>query len=492
MNRPRIAIAGFQHETNTFAPGATTYADFEDGGGWPALTRGEALLNAFRPLNISIGGFIAAAEGESDLVPILWTNAEPANRVTADAFDRISAEIIESIKASGPVDAIYLDLHGAMVTDEAEDGEGQLLRRLRAEFGDDLPIAASLDLHANVTSEMMRLADIITIYRTYPHLDMDATGARAWGHLKTILQHGNCPAKAMRQVNFLIPLSAQCTDFGPLSTLYRSLDQLGDHVISADIALGFPLADIADAGPAIVVYGVDQIAVDRAAEKLCARFETHASDLPNQLLPPESAVQRASNNTSPKPVILADVQDNSGAGALADSTGLLKALLARSTGPSLIGALWDPQTAVAAREAGVGETFQATIGGRSGPEGVSPWTGEATVLAVSNGVFVCKGAMQRDVETDVGPSALLRIQGKNDVTDVLITSYRHQAIDREVFHHLGANLNDYDIVGIKSTVHFRADYTPIAAEILMVEAPGYSPCRMTRDMYQALRSKVRV
>ncbi|HEX6093432.1 MAG TPA: M81 family metallopeptidase, partial [Dongiaceae bacterium] len=169
--RPRIAIAGLQHETNTFAPFGATFHDFEIADGWPELTRGADVLKVFPALNIPIGGFISAADG-ADLVPIAWAAAEPCAHVSDDAFDRLSEIVCGGIAAAGAIDGIYLDLHGAMVTDSHQDGEGELLRRLRARIGADLPIVISLDMHANVTKAMSELCDGMTIYRTYPHIDM--------------------------------------------------------------------------------------------------------------------------------------------------------------------------------------------------------------------------------------------------------------------------------------------------------------------------------
>src|SRR6185295_5949075 len=217
--RPRIAIAGFQHETNTFAPFGATYEDFAQADGWPALTTGEAILPLFRPVNIPIGGFIVAA-GDFDLVPIVWASAEPCSYVSDDAFDRIAGMICEGVAGAGRLDGIYLDLHGAMVTVSHEDGEGELLSRLRRLVGADLPIVASLDMHANVTRAMVELSDALAIYRTYPHVDMIETGGRACRLLRHRLARGRPLHKALRKLPFLIPLSAQCTSVEPSRGLY--------------------------------------------------------------------------------------------------------------------------------------------------------------------------------------------------------------------------------------------------------------------------------
>ena len=189
--------------------------------------------------------------------------------------------------------------------------------------------------------------------------------------------------------------------------------------------------------------------------------------------------------------MLADVQDNSGAGAMADSTGLLAAMIASGFNRCLLGTLWDPEVAKAAHQAGVGARLSISLGGKSGPAGVDPIHCQAEIVGLSDGVFTCSGEMQRGVRTDIGRSALLRIsQGEGDVT-VLVSSLRHQTIDQDAFRHIGVEPANYRIVGVKSTVHFRADFAPIAKAILMVDAPGYSTCRMDQLEFQNLRSDLR-
>ncbi len=478
MNRrPRIAVAGFQHETNTYSPRRTTMQDFEAGGGWPALTRGEAVMRLFPALNIALGGAItAAATAGADVIPILWTSAEPASFVSDDAFDRITGEIIERIAAAGEIDGICLDLHGAMVTESEPDGEGAVLRHLRTRFP-DAPIAVSLDLHANMSADLVALSDLITIYRSYPHLDMAETGARAMRALLGMIETDQRPAKAFRQVDFQIPLSAQCTEFGPLKALYAALDDLRNGVLTADIALGFPLADIPIARPAVVAYGRDQAAADRAANSLFDALKKDGPTLSNPLLTPAEGIARGLTVAGPgKPAVLADVQDNSGAGAMSDTTGLLAAMVERTEGAGLIGVFFDPNSAATAHSAGLDEQIELEIGGRHGPEGVAPYQCVATVVALSNGQFNCKGEMLRDVEVDIGPAALLRIVGSKGHVDVVVASRRTQVIDAEFFRHIGAEPTEYALVAVKSTVHFRADFTPLAAEVIPVISPGYSPC----------------
>ena len=177
----KIAVGGFQHETNTFAPIGADFADFEKHDGWPGLTRGPALFDTFVGMNIPIIGFMETARaGGDELVPLLWASAEPSSYVSRDAFERIVGMLCHDLAALAPYDAVYLDLHGAMVAEHIEDAEGEVLRRVREVVGADLPVVVSFDLHANLTEQVVRHATALTIFRTYPHLDMASTGARVY------------------------------------------------------------------------------------------------------------------------------------------------------------------------------------------------------------------------------------------------------------------------------------------------------------------------
>src|ERR1700676_5098022 len=187
----RIAVGGFLHETNTFAPTKAVYEAFVRGGGWPPMSHGAGLLERMRDINVGMAGLVPAAEAEGwELVPTIWCAASPSAHVTEDAYERIAAAIVYGLKAAGRIDAVYLDLHGAMVAEHLDDGEGELLTRVRQVIGNDLPLVASLDLHANVTREMVDHADALIAYRTYPHIDMADTGRAAARHLALLLRTG--------------------------------------------------------------------------------------------------------------------------------------------------------------------------------------------------------------------------------------------------------------------------------------------------------------
>ncbi len=477
----RVAVAGFQHETNTFAPFPTTMELFERGGAWPPLTRGAAIPDRFRGLNIPLAGFLGACRHE--VVPILWAGAEPGGFVEDAAFDAIAAEIVEGA-ATAQADAVYLDLHGAMVTRRHMDAEAELLRRLRARLGAKLPIVASFDLHGNLAPEVFELASAVAIYRSYPHVDMAETGARAAALLDAVLE--GPVFKAWQHVDFLIPITAQSTRYSPARELYEHLPE--SPALSADIALGFPPADIPYCGPVVVAHAREQAIADAAAREIAERLQRAEPAFDSRLIGAEQAVARAL--AAPKgPVVIADPQDNPGAGGTGDTTGILKALVAAGAPDAVLSMLHDPETAASAHAAGVGAEIAVSLGGSFAAYSV-PLTGTATVEALSDGRFRFTGPMFGGSDADLGPVARLRLSGTG--VTVVVGSRRAQNADQEMFRVVGIEPADHAVVCVKSAVHFMADYAPIAREILFAVAPGANPCDLAAIPYRNLRPGLRL
>ncbi|MFN3627369.1 MAG: M81 family metallopeptidase, partial [Parvibaculum sp.] len=369
----RIAVGGFQHETNTFAPTKADYAAFEQADSWPALQRGEALLSAFGGMNVPVAGFIDAASAGNTLLPLVWCSATPSAHVTEDAFERVMAMMIEDLRAAGPVDAVYLDLHGAMVTEHFDDGEGEILRRVRAVIGRDVPLVASLDLHANVTAQMVDEADALIGYRTYPHVDMAETGARAAEHLFRLVRSGQRQAKAMRRLDYLIPLTAQCTLIEPAAELYALVAEtegrmLGNgRVTSVSFTTGFPPVDIPECGPVVVAYGETEAAAEAAAQRIADAAREAESDFKEKLWSARDAVAHAIRHSAPGkgPVVLADTQDNPGAGGNGDTIGILSELIAQDARNACLAVLYDPESAARAAQAGEGARLTLSLGAKT-------------------------------------------------------------------------------------------------------------------------------
>jgi microcystin degradation protein MlrC len=485
----RIAIGGFQHETNTFAPSKADYAAFEAGGGWPGVQYGEPIFAAVEGANIPAAGAIQAlrALGHT-LVGTAWAAASPSAHVTGDAFERILNELIQRLKSALPVDAVYLDLHGAMVVETYDDGEGEILRRVREAVGPRVPVVASLDLHANMTRAMFERADALVAYRTYPHVDMAETGARAARVLDQILRSGKRPERGFHQLEYLTGIPSQCSFIEPCKGIYEELNRLetkSGAVLS--FTPGFPMADFADCGMAVFGYG----AAD-AVERLRGVVADAEKDFAMELHDAPEAVRRAKQRGAPgAPVVLADTQDNPGAGGNGDTTGLLKSLIEQDAHDAVLGMLIDAPSAQRAHEVGQGNSSVFSLGGLSRIPGDAPLAGEFSVERLGDGRFTCTGPMFKGFRMTLGPMALLRSRAVPGVR-VVLASRKCQAADQEMFRHLGVEPRASRIVALKSSVHFRADFEPIAKEVLVVKSPGPALADPTEFKWTKLRKGVRL
>ncbi len=475
----RILIAGYQHETNTFAPSLADWAAFTRGDSFPAFVRGQAMVDALRGINIPVAGFIDAAARQGwQLIPSCWAGAIPSSYVTRDAFERIAAAICDDIRSAqaGGLDAVYLDLHGAAVAEHADDSEGELIERVRALVGPRVAIVASLDLHANVTERMLRLSDALASYRTYPHVDMAATGELAAELLARRLKAGVKEPMHFHRLPFLIPLNAQSTWMQPAQGLYDDLIALDrEHGVVLSFCMGFPAADFAECAPMVWGHGA-------RAQQAVAQLYARAAE-PSQwqltVLPAREAVVQAMAlaETSPKPVLIADTQDNPGAGGDSNTTGMLHALIAQGAGTKFpgqvaLGLMFDAAAARAAHEAGIGAMLDITLGTAvptfTGQASDPPLRGRFKVLALSNGQCTLTGPMMTGLTVKLGLSACLEIEGIR----VAVVSGKKQLLDRALLRMVGIHAEQMRIVVVKSSNHFRADFQPHVSAVMVAKAAG--------------------
>ena len=459
------------HETNTFVQRPTRWDEFAQAGPWPGATEGEAVLSTFRGLNLAIAHFMEAAEAAGHrMIPLAWAGAMPGGRVTDDAFERMAGRIVEGLSRERP-DAVFLELHGAMATEIHDDGEGELLRRVRRTVGPDVPMLLSLDLHANVSPEMVEAADFISSYRTYPHVDWGPSGGRCAAWLGRVREWGPRPARAFRQSPFLVPVTAGCTYVEPARGLYDALEAIeAETGVHLSLNMGFPPADIRDVGPSVTAYGARQAEADAAANRLFqALLAAEKAFAAHRPLPATEAVAEAlmSARTASRPVVLADTQDNPGAGAPSSTTGLIAELLRQGAERTVVGILHDPDAARLAHACGVGATLDRLGGGGAGP-GQEPLAGPWRVVTLSDGRFRGTSPMLRAAENRMGPTTLVARGG----VEVLVATIRQQPIHRETFTHLGVDLPSRAIVALKSSAHFRAGFQEIAERVIVCLSPG--------------------
>jgi microcystin degradation protein MlrC len=490
---PRIALAGFVHETNTFSTLPTEYENFAAPKGmWPGLVRGSAIVEPMRGkrLNQTTCGFIAKADTFGwELAPIALTFAEPSRQVSINAFERIMGVIAGGLSDSLPIDAVYLDLHGAMVYEDFKNGETEIIRRVRAIVG-DIPLLVSLDLHGNITPQEFEVSSAMVGYRTYPHTDSFETGERCAILVKHLLE-GKPLYKAFRQIPYLIPISSQSTNTEPSRSIYARIPELeaSGKILSATIMMGFPPADIYDMGPSLWTYATTQKAADEAAELLYQAIMEKEADYSLHLFSADEAVLKAMQlaEKADKPVILADVQDNSGGGASSDTPGVLEALVRHNAQQAALALMFDAESAALAHQIGEGKEGIFELGGKLTP-GQKPYKGKFLVEKLAKGEFPLTGPMGRGMTTDLGKMALLRIGG----VQVVVASERTQANDQSYFRQVGVEPSKMKIIVVKSANHYRADFEPISSAIFSVESPGAIIEDPTKATYRYLRPGVRL
>ncbi|MCL4560088.1 MAG: M81 family metallopeptidase [Chloroflexi bacterium] len=487
----RFAVGGFLHETNTFAPGKTGFTDFtlvtgDDSG---LKTGAEILEFRKREMNVGPSGFIRKAEASGhEVVPLVWTSAQPSGTVTDEAFNRIMDLLLAALAANGPYDGVFLDLHGAMVVESYEDPETEIGRRVRQVIR-DTPLVAALDLHGNITQECVDVFSGLVGYRTYPHVDIYETGERCAVMLDYLVQHPPLK-KAFRKLPILLAPSMMSTMTEPCLSIYPVLEGLEKDagVFSATIMHGFLPSDIAQVGPSVWAYAADQQDADRAADALEKALLDHEAELKLNLLQPDEAVRQAIQKSAhtEKPVILADVQDNPGGGGTSDTVWILEALVRQNAPDTALGLMYDPAAAAVAHAAGEGAQITLDLGGKGMP-GHKPFHGAFTVEKVTSGNFELTGPMNRGIVANLGKMAQLRTGNVR----VVVVSGRTQANDQAYFRRVGVDPTKMKILVLKSTNHYRADFQPIASEILVVDAPGAIIEDPAKIPYTRIRSGVR-
>ena len=422
-------------------------------------------------INLPIAGFVEAARASGrSFAPLVWANASPSAEVEEEAFERIAGMMVDDLRGAGPVDAVYLDLHGAMVAEHLEDGEGELLRRTRDIIGPDIPLVASLDLHANISPLMADRADALVVFRTYPHVDMAKTGARTARLLERIFAEGR-PAKRSGRFPSSFPSRRNAHSSNRQRAFMRA-SRSGSGARSrrcrSRAASRSPTRRIAGPphSPMRATNAAPQRPQTRWPTRCSARggASTAASCRPKRRSRVQTAPGGPAGRSSSRTVATIRA-----AGADGDTTGLLRALAAARPQGAVLGLLIDPEAAEAAHGAGVGARLPLALGGHSGIPGDGPFETEAVVRRLGSGAFTCTGPFYGGSRMQLGPMALLELPGG---VQVAIASRKVQAADREMFRHLGVEPADCRILALKSSVHFRADFGPIAGEVLIAAAPG--------------------
>ena len=462
----RIATGGIIHESSTCIDSLTTRENFEQDRG---IYCGDEILQRFRGANVQTGGFIAAAEEQGfELVPLLRAAAFPGGRICRADYDAMKAEILERLQAAGPIDGVLLDLHGAMVVEGIDDGDGDMIAAVREIVGPDVPIGVPQDLHGNHTQRRVEVADVIVGYDTFPHIDMAERGKETAEIIADTIRGKLRPTMAIHQLPMFWSTPCQVTDHPPMNEVierFHSYEQRPD-VISMTVATGFPWADVPEAGSSVIaVTDNDQPLAQKLADELGHWIWEHRDRWYQTPVKVSDALARG-ERIGRYPLILADHADNTGGGAAGDSTEVLRTFLEKQLEDALILYMVDQPVAQQAHHAGVGSHIMVSLGGKSSPRQGRPVEAEAEVIAISDGKFFYDGPMFAGLNGSMGTSAWLKIEG----VSVIVVSAREQPLDMAFVRTLGINCEQMRYICVKSAAHFRAAFEPIAGSIHNVDA----------------------
>ena len=485
----RFVSAQFGHETNTFAATPTRLDDFRLGSPDDDFGSPDGILASRRGTRTIHGGYIDAAEKHgATLTPVLATFAQPSGVVEPDAYAHIKSLLLDRLRGAGSCDGILLDLHGAMVVGGIEDAEGDVIAAVRSLVGSDTPIVVTLDSHANITTAMAEAADVVVGFDEYPHVDMYERGVEAVDIAVAVAAGELRPTSAYRQLPLITMPPKQYTRADPMLSLLQLAWAIEREpgVVNATISVGFPYADIWDAGCSVVVTtNADEGLARRKADEL-ARAYWDARERFDVNLTPVSDVIDYVEREATGLVVLADGSDNPGGGGPADGTVILRELVERDVQGATVAVIVDPESARAAASAGVGATVHLTLGGKTDDRHGAPLPLTGYVRLVSDGRFELRGPMGRGATENYGLTVALVVGG----VEVIVTERRRQPYDAELLRSLGIEPTRRRLIALKSAVHFRQTYQDIAERIFDADTPGVHRPRFKAYTYENLRPGV--
>jgi microcystin degradation protein MlrC len=380
------------------------------------------------------------------------------------------------------VDGVLLDLHGAMVVEGIDDGDGDVVASVREVVGRDVPIVFTPDLHGNHTRKRVEMSNALIGYDTYPHVDMAERGREAADVIVRTIRGEIRPTQAIRQLPLFWCVSGQVTAHPPMNEVIARLHELEDRpgVISMTVATGFPWADVPDVGASVIaVTDNDRDLAQHTADELGDWIWEHRE---RWYAPPMSVREAlaAGERIGRYPVILADHADNTGGGSPGDSTEVLRTFLEMGLQDALLLYMVDPEVAKQAHAAGVGAQIAVRLGGKSAPIQGPPVEAEAEVIALSDGPFAYDGPMFAGLTGSMGTSAWLKLGG----VSVVVVTAREQPFDMAFARSLGIDCKRMKYIAVKSAAHFRAAFEPIAGSIHNIDAAAIQTHDFTQLAYQ--------
>ncbi len=480
----RIVTGTISHETNVLSNIATDLEEFRK----RCLVYGADLFDRFSGTKTPAGGIIDGCRAHGfELIPTVFASAVPSGTITAEAFDTLLNGILDGVRQAGAIDAVVLHLHGAGVSEVYPDIEGQVLQEVRKIVG-DIPLVSTFDFHANFTTRMVENADLLIGYDTYPHIDGYERGVEAVNLTARMLDGSFKPTKAFRQPPMLPALQAQFTGKYPMTKVFEEAHRMEvmPGVETITVAAGFPWSDIPEAGMSfIVTTNDDQALADRLAQTLNDMVWSMRREFLVNPMPVKAALQHVETATA-TPVVLADIGDNPGGGSPEDGTHVLEAVLEAGLEGGVVALIWDPAVVTQALDAGEGRAVEIELGGHTDHLHGQPLRVTAEVVGLADGTFTNEGPMGTGAQSDMGPTAVLKIGGN----EVIVTSKRLQPLDLQLYKSLGIDPAAKRFIVVKSSVHFRAAHTPIAAEIIELDTPGLTSPRLTGFGFKNIRRPI--
>ena len=484
MAPKRIVLGTFSHETNVLSNIKTDLSEFRK----RHLFHGDEIPPHFRGTKTAAGGLIDGCEKNGfEFVETVHASATPSGTITEEAYEYILGGILDGIKAAKPFDGVALHLHGAAVAEGHDDVEGDVLGEVRKLIGRK-PLVASFDLHANYTEKMVKEADILVGYDTYPHVDEYERAVESIDLLAKIMEGKLKPTRVLCQPPMLPALQAQFTGRYPMTKLIEEAHRMEQMpgVEAVTVAAGFPWSDIKEAGMSfIVITNDDQKLAEALAQELSDLAWSIRRDFLVKPMPVRDALKRV-KAAREGPIVLADIGDNPGGGTPCDGTLVLEAVLDEGLKGGVFGVIWDPAAASKAAKAGPGKEIEVSLGGHTDRLHGKTLKLKALVKSVSDGKWIVKGPMGTGSETDMGLTAVLRVADN----DLIVTSLRLQPLDLELYRSQGIEPTDAKFIVVKSSVHYRASHEHIAKEIIELDTPGLTSPRLAGFKFKKIRRPI--
>lgn len=480
MRNYRVGIAFFYHESHSFSPMKTEIEQFRNEG----YFIGNEIYDAYLGTKTEVSGFLDVLKQEKDveIVPLICAAAIPSGVVSTEAYSIIENQMLESIKQAGRLDGLLLALHGAMVVEDIFDPEEHLLGNIRKLIGPNVPIATTLDMHANLSEKMIHHTPLHFGFKTYPHVDMYDQGVRASKALMKQLKEGVTYYASFEKLPMMPPSINMRTAEGPMHKMIEQAKQAEEDegVYNVSVFGGFPYSDIPIAGASILVVSLAPQKGKEIAKKMASLFWSLREEFIIHLPSVKEGLDLALSIEDVKPVVLADISDNPLSCGSGDTTELLREMVKLNIPDTLFGGLYDPESIEACRKAGAGKKVWLSLGGKVSPKFGEPVQVEATVVAISDGIFHNSGPFNQHLKVDLKGAAHIRV-GR---MDILLIGRPMSANDPEMFRHIGLEPSTKKILALKAKNHFRAAFEPLVGRIIYVDAPGVASNRLTTFTYR--------